>query len=288
MEQQEYTDGYQPQHPELIPGNRTEAHLWITAAVVAGVRKCDTMTFLKAWWAFAWLNPGFHPDDFHDLKDLPHATELTAEAFRRAEAGEIQDDTLYATEATHNAVWLERNGSPYAPSGFTDGYIPRHPELIPADEADARQRFGAIAGEDLSGCPKDVFLKAWWAFTWLNPGINPEYDFGWDDDAHRIITEEAFCRYKAGELEDDEMFPCEASHARALAERNAGKELPHDPYDRRVVIRTDDGRYLSRDGGATQHKRDAARYFMISDKVADQIEAVRNLYGREMSVESGI
>jgi len=117
MNEQEYSDGYTAEHPELIPGNRAEANIRIAAAVAAGVRECDTRTFLKAWWAFAWLNPGFHPDDFRESDELPFAGELTAEAFRRNHAGEIGDDVLYASEATHNAVWLELSGNPPAPSG---------------------------------------------------------------------------------------------------------------------------------------------------------------------------
>ena len=117
MNDQEYSDGYAAEHPELIPGNSAEANIWIAAAVAAGVRECDTQTFLKAWWAFAWLNPGFHPDDFRQSEELPYAQELTAEAFRRNHTGEIGDDVLYASEATHNAVWLEISRNPPAPSG---------------------------------------------------------------------------------------------------------------------------------------------------------------------------
>ena len=106
MPDTEYDD-YTPEHPELIPGNRAQAESWVAAAVAVGIRHCDTPTFLKAWWAFAWLNPGFHPDDYRQWDELHHAQELTIEAFRRNKSGEIRDDELYAAEATHNAVWLE-------------------------------------------------------------------------------------------------------------------------------------------------------------------------------------
>jgi hypothetical protein len=107
MNDQEYSDGYAAEHPELIPGNGAEANIWIEAALAAGVPECDTQTFLKAWWAFAWLHPGFHPDDFRQSEEHPYAQELTAEAFHRNHTGEIGDDVLYASEAAHNAVWLE-------------------------------------------------------------------------------------------------------------------------------------------------------------------------------------
>lgn len=107
MNNAEYED-YLPDHPELIPSNRTEALQLVTHALSTGIQKCDKLTFLKAWWAFAWLNPGFHPDDCFQRSEIPLAKELTNEAFRRYEVGEIDDDVLYAAEATHNAVWLAR------------------------------------------------------------------------------------------------------------------------------------------------------------------------------------
>lgn len=288
MDDQEYSDGYHAEHPEFIPGNRTEAHLWISAAVVAGIRNCDTQTFLKAWWAFAWINPGFHPDDYRQCDDIPYAKELTVEAFRRAEIGEIEDDVFYASEATHNAVWLERCGSPYAPSGFTDGYIPRHPQLIPATKPEAETRLAAGMTELPSEHSKEFFLAAWWALFWLNPNFNPEYHDEWEDQNQAKLAVEAYRRYNAGELTDEEMFPCEVCHARLISDKAAGK-LKHDvhAYDRLVVIRTDDGRYISRSGGATNTKHDAARYYMIADRVADQIDTVKKLYGRIMTAEDG-
>jgi hypothetical protein len=117
MTDSEYTDGYQPEHPELIPENPEQARTWVQTAIDTGISTCDTQTFLRAWWAFAWLNPGFHPDDCGERSELPHAKKLTEEAIRRAEAGEIDDDSqFYAAEASHNSVWLERIGSPNAPS----------------------------------------------------------------------------------------------------------------------------------------------------------------------------
>ena len=117
MQKSEYTDGYQPEHPELIPDNPDQARAWIQSAIQVGITVCDTQTFLRAWWAFAWLNPGFHPDDSDEWPDLLHAQELTKEAIRRTETGEIDGDSeFYAAEATHNAVWLERIGSPNSPT----------------------------------------------------------------------------------------------------------------------------------------------------------------------------
>ena len=86
-------------------------------AINAGITTCDTRTFLRAWWAFAWLNPGFHPDDHEQPGNPNYSQEFTKEAIRRVETGEIDGDSeFYAAEATHNTVWLARIGSPNAPT----------------------------------------------------------------------------------------------------------------------------------------------------------------------------
>ncbi len=108
MNDQEYADGHEAQHPELIPPDAAEANRRVAAAVAAGIRQCDTWAFLQAWWSLAWLHPAFHPDDHHQWTELPLAQEMAIEAFRRHEAGDIDDDLLYPAEATHNAVWLAR------------------------------------------------------------------------------------------------------------------------------------------------------------------------------------
>lgn len=287
MNDQEYDD-YIPEHPELIPGNRTEAHLWVSAAVIVGVRICDTQTFLKAWWAIAWLYPGFHPDDYRQSEDVPQAKEFTEEAFRRAEIGQIGDDVLYAAEAAHNAIWLERIGSPHAPSGLKDGYIPKYPELIPTNHTDANEKIAAVFGSVVSKVPEAAFLGAWWALFWLDPSRSPEYYDEWESQDEARLALEAYRRHRHGEISDEQMFPCEACHARILFDKEAGK-LMHGvhAYDRRVVIRSDDGQYLSRSGGITPNKHEAARYYMIADRVADQIEVVGKLYGRLMYTENG-
>jgi hypothetical protein len=287
MSDQEYKDGYEAEHPELIPGNRTEAHLRVSVALSESLEKCSKETFLRGWWAFCWLNPGFHPDDFRQWDDA-NGQHFATEAFRRCEAGEIEDDLVYAAEATHNAVWLERRGDPSASLAFKDGYTPQYPELIPANEAEAESRLNAIQVGDIQQCPKDNFLEGWWALFWLNPELNPNYFDEWESESRRTLAEEAFRRFETGEINDQEAYPCEACHSRILGEKATGRTtFGREPFDRRVVIRTDDGQYISRDSGATPDKAKAARYYMIADRVADQIAVVKKLYGRIMTTEDG-
>lgn len=57
--------------------------------------------FARVWSAVAYLFPGLHPDGYDDA-DSGWARALkrfAAEAWRRAEAGELDDDELYPSDA---------------------------------------------------------------------------------------------------------------------------------------------------------------------------------------------
>ena len=101
-------DDYEPQHPDLIPSDEREAWGRLGIAIAEGVSVCSKDVFLKGWWALHWLNPGLHPDDCEDWGD-PDWLALACEAFRRTEASELEESELYAAEAVHNRVWIERN-----------------------------------------------------------------------------------------------------------------------------------------------------------------------------------
>ena len=64
----------------------------------AGLGKTD---FVRAWSAVFYLFPGLHPDAFDDPDSgWPRALKrFAAEAWRRAEAGELDDDELYPSDA---------------------------------------------------------------------------------------------------------------------------------------------------------------------------------------------
>lgn len=167
-----------------------------------------------------------------------------------------------------------------------ESYTPTHPDLIPADEADARLRIDAAVLHGLQDCPKGTFLRAWWALCWLNPGLHPDDHEEWEDAGWRHFAAEAFRRSEAGEIDDTELYPAEASHNRVWKDRKAqNPDPPIDPPDRRVVVRTAGGIYISRDGQATPNKADAARYLMVADKVEEQVAKVRELYGKILIVE---
>lgn len=64
----------------------------------AGLPKPD---FVRTWSAVAYLFPGLHPDGFDDPESgWPRALKVfAAEAWRRAEAGELEDEELYPSDA---------------------------------------------------------------------------------------------------------------------------------------------------------------------------------------------
>jgi hypothetical protein len=111
MNDSEYDD-YTPEHPELIPADETEANASLLPLLdVQDLAAVDTRTFLRGWWALAWLFPCLHPDDSGEWSgDMACYRPLAHEAFRREREGLIDDGELYAAEAVHRRVWLEREG----------------------------------------------------------------------------------------------------------------------------------------------------------------------------------
>jgi hypothetical protein len=57
--------------------------------------------FVRAWCSVAYLFPGLHSDGFEDADSgWPRVLRrFAAEAWRRAQTGEIEDDELYPSDA---------------------------------------------------------------------------------------------------------------------------------------------------------------------------------------------
>jgi len=96
----------------FIPRSRKEAAESIRS--VEGehqdLRALSKREFLRVWKAFCFLEPGLHPDEY-DNPDGGWSERwkpLAAEAFRRAEAGELADDELYPWMAALKGVELLR------------------------------------------------------------------------------------------------------------------------------------------------------------------------------------
>jgi len=89
--------------------------------------------FIRAWSAVAYLFPGLHPDGFEDAESgwPPILKRFAAEAWRRADAGELADGELYCCDAQ----WC----------GLYDRMHTHEP-----DETDRRLALAADYGEPLS------------------------------------------------------------------------------------------------------------------------------------------
>ena len=92
-------------------------------------------------------------------------------------------------------------------------------DLIPTSSEDAHSRLGAAVTLGIKEASTEVFLKAWWALCWLNPGSHPDDYECWDSSIWREIAEEAFSRADKGEISDRELYPAEATHDRISIER---------------------------------------------------------------------
>jgi hypothetical protein len=63
--------------------------------------------FVRAWSAIAYLFPGLHPDGYDDADSgWPHTLKrFAAEAWRRADAGELADEELYCSDAQWSGLY---------------------------------------------------------------------------------------------------------------------------------------------------------------------------------------
>ena len=63
--------------------------------------------FLRAWCSIAYLFPGLHPDGFENSDSgWPRVLkEFAAEAWRRAETGELTDAELYPSDAQWSRLY---------------------------------------------------------------------------------------------------------------------------------------------------------------------------------------
>ena len=70
-------------------------------AFTAQLEQLPKTDFIRAWCAVAYAFPGLHPDGYEDAESgWPRALRrFAAEAWRRADAGELADEELYPCDA---------------------------------------------------------------------------------------------------------------------------------------------------------------------------------------------
>ena len=71
------------------------------AALTGSLERLPKPAFVRAWSSLAYLYPGLHPDGYESADSgWPRVLRrFAAEAWRRAEAGQLADDELYPGDA---------------------------------------------------------------------------------------------------------------------------------------------------------------------------------------------
>lgn len=102
---------YPISNPHLIPGSKKEAQQAFNLLDEFRERPqdADPQTFLRGWFALFFLNQTNHPDDVDDWDEK--LKPICEEAWRRNEAGEIEDDQIYCSDALQQGHRLDLDGN---------------------------------------------------------------------------------------------------------------------------------------------------------------------------------
>ena len=94
-----------------VPDSLRSAGRQIRLALAAPLHELPKSNFVHAWCSVAYLFPGLHPDGFEDADSgWPRVLRRFAEeAWRRADASELQDDELYACDAQWSGLYDRMN-----------------------------------------------------------------------------------------------------------------------------------------------------------------------------------
>src|SRR5258708_8125503 len=84
-----------------IPDSARDAGAQLRLALVWPLEQLPKSNFVRAWSSIAYLFPGLHPDGYEDADSgWPRVLRrFAAEAWRRAETGELDDAELYSSDA---------------------------------------------------------------------------------------------------------------------------------------------------------------------------------------------
>ncbi len=90
-----------------IPKSSKDAGAQIRHALACPLDQLPKSSFIRAWSSIAYLFPGLHPDGFEDAESgWPRVLRrFAAEAWRRAEAGELNDEELYPSDAQWSGLF---------------------------------------------------------------------------------------------------------------------------------------------------------------------------------------
>lgn len=91
----------------VVPSTLRCAGVELRRAFTVQLDKLPTPDFVRAWCAVAYVYPGLHPDGYDDAESgWPRVLRrFAAEAWRRADAGELADDELYPCDAQWAGIY---------------------------------------------------------------------------------------------------------------------------------------------------------------------------------------
>lgn len=91
----------------VVPSTLRGAGRELRCAFNAHLEQLSKPDFVRAWCAVAYTFPGLHPDGYEDAgSGWPRVLKrFAAEAWRRADAGELADEELYPCDAQWAGIY---------------------------------------------------------------------------------------------------------------------------------------------------------------------------------------
>lgn len=91
----------------VIPSTLRGAGRELRSASPAPLEQLPKPDFIRAWCAVAYIYPGLHPDGYDDAESRwPRGLKpLAAEAWRRNDAGELEDAEMYPCDSAWAGIF---------------------------------------------------------------------------------------------------------------------------------------------------------------------------------------
>lgn len=95
----------------FFPESAAEAAGILFKAEPHALSSLELSDFMRVWCSVVYLNPALHTDNFYepDYECEPIVRHVLKEVWRRADAGEMNDDELYPGEVIHARLSALRN-----------------------------------------------------------------------------------------------------------------------------------------------------------------------------------
>ena len=202
----------------------------------------DTDTFLNGWFAMQFMGIAMHPDEVDDWPDdmKPYALD----AWRRHKAGEITEDQLYCSDSQHQGLRLQLDGNLRC---YAVGTLGEQTGYISAMNDPEHGNQPVLTGVGQMAYLYESPRKAAYACRHLKLDKIEIYAGSPDKDLE--------CPPMTG-------IPVE------------------DLLDKEVVIQTEEGLYLYRDGKTLGDSHVlACKYMLYADNVEQQIQQVKTTLG---------